>query len=171
MRSYRGLLLLVLFFNGIIAPLPVEATGDIGFMPDRSIGKEAQDFTLPTARGGQFHFKEAIAGQRSVIVFWTTWCPYCRRELKKINALSEKLKGDNIIPVYINIGESKAKVEKFLADNQYEFDVVLDEKQSLNNAYPIQGIPTLFFVDETGTIKMVEHGLPEDYLRYFPVNG
>lgn len=143
------------------------ALSDLFFIPHQVVGQKAPDFSLPTVRGQEYKLHPSITGKRAIILFWATWCPHCRKQLAQIHSLNKELNANNIAIVLVNLGESKAAVNQYLDRNKYDFDVVMDYKKSLNDLYPMEGIPALFFVDEKGIIKSQEYALPKNYLQQF----
>ena len=165
MRSLKVLFLIGLVLVG--GTSSVLAMGDAGFVHDTTSGKRAADFTLTTVKNEKFNFTQYRAGKKAIIFFWATWCPHCREALKEINAMRAEIAANGIVLVFVSVGESREAVANYLADHQYDFDVALDEKQSLDEAYQIVGVPTLVFVDEKGMIKSVDHGFSNSYQEQF----
>lgn len=163
MKWLWGILLLLSFLTAT----PEVFAFNVAFIPQKVVGQKAWDFTLPTVQGKEFKLSESIAGKKTIIFFWATWCPYCRKQLKLIHSFSKEFNKKEINLVLVSAGESKSAVEKYLRRNRYDYDVVLDYKESLGELYPFPGIPALFFVDEKGYIKALFHSLPKDYQKYF----
>jgi thiol-disulfide isomerase/thioredoxin len=99
-------------------------------------------------------------GKVVVMDFWGSWCPPCRLELPKFQALYDKYKGNpNVVFLGMNWErgdepEARMKaVTEFMAKNQYTFPVVIDHERVAANAYEIPGFPTVFMIDETGTVR------------------
>ena len=143
------------------------AMGDAGFVQNTLIGKQAADFTLTTVRGEKFNFAQYRGGKKAIIFFWATWCPHCRVALKEINAARKEIEAKGIALVFVSAGESKGVVENYLSKYRYDFDVVLDQAQTLDAPYQIIGIPTLFYVDADGTIKSMDHGFSGEFEENF----
>ncbi|MBL8012446.1 MAG: TlpA family protein disulfide reductase [Candidatus Omnitrophica bacterium] len=159
-------ILLALTFFGWMSPNVFAI--NVSFFPQKGVmGKRAWDFTLPTVTDKTFTLSESIAGKKAIIFFGTTWCPYCRKQFMKINSVYKEITKKEIVVVFVNVGESKASVKKYLSRNRYDFDVVMDYKESLGELYPFAGIPALFFVDEKGVIKALLYDLPKDYHKFF----
>src|SRR5262245_17181343 len=51
------------------------------------VGNPAPDFQLATMDGAPISAAD-LRGQPAVIVFWTSWCPVCKEEAPRINALA-----------------------------------------------------------------------------------
>ena len=64
-----------------------------------------------------------------VIVFWSTKCKYCHRQLTELSELANNV-------VAINVRDSQASVEKYVRENRIKFTVLLGAPQP-----PGQGLP------------------------------
>jgi peroxiredoxin len=154
------------FLAGAIVSQAI-AMGDVGFVQDTLVGKQAADFTLTTVKGEKFNFEQYRGGKKAIILFWTTWCPHCREALKHLDAKRKAIEAKGIAVVFVSVGESKRAVESYLLTHQYDFDVVLDQEQSLDEPYQIIGVPSLIYVGANGVIQSVEHSFSEQFEENF----
>ncbi len=161
MRFLRVLMLCGFLVGALVSQ--AIAMGDAGFVQDALIGRQAADFTLPTVKGETFNFEQYRGGKKAIILFWTTWCPHCRVALKQLSAVREAIEAKGIVLVIVSVGEAKISVEDYLANHQYDFDVVLDRAGTLNDPYQIIGVPSLIYVSANGVIKSVEHSFSEQF--------
>jgi cytochrome c biogenesis protein CcmG/thiol:disulfide interchange protein DsbE len=99
------------------------------------------------------HQSLQLAGNKTILVFWATWCPPCKVELGRINELikENKLPADKVIAV--SMGESRQVVEGFLQKTPYLFQIVLDENGSLSEKFQVQVTPTLLFIEKDLTVS------------------
>jgi thiol-disulfide isomerase/thioredoxin len=104
----------------------------------------AEDF--PTVAGGKVsdaQFKEG----KTVLFFWTTWCPYCRKQIDFLKEQVKQFEDRGVNFVYINVGEDEKKVTAFVTENGMPADkVVLNPDSSLAYTYNVQGFPTYVFM-------------------------
>jgi len=127
--------------------------------------KAAKDFQIKDINGKTVTLS-AYKGKKPVfLLFWTTWCPYCRKELKVLSEKSAQLTSVNIELLAINIGESGAKVADFLKKNPLNLRVCLDENTSVAESYAVLGIPTYIIVNKDGLIVFTGHSFPDSYLK------
>jgi len=113
-------------------------------------GKPAPDFTLNTLQSQNINFGEYRDDKASIIFFWATWCPHCRRELKDLKAL-------------VNIEEPAGQIRSYLKRANLTFDIFMDTDATVAQGYKIMGVPSYFLVDKEGSIRSVGHVFPEDY--------
>ncbi len=165
MTSLRVLVLCGWMITGAVTP--AMAMGDAGFVQQTLTGKKAQDFTLETVRSQKITLSKYIQGKKAILLFWTTWCPYCRVAVKEINAMRDKIAAMNITVIFISTGEPAQTIARYLENNRYDFDVALDSDQSVSDAYRLMGVPTLVYIDEEGIIKSVEHQFSSDFETIF----
>lgn len=92
-----------------------------------------------------------------VLFFWTTWCPYCQRELRKLNQNKADWEKDGIIILPINAGESSAKVARFVKSNGLNFRVFLDPDSQVSDSYQVYGVPSYFIIDKKGYIRSISN--------------
>ena len=145
-RKFRLLLLMVLIF--LI----------LGF------GKTAlaNDIILNDLNGKAVNISNS-KGKPVILFFWTTWCPYCRKELKSLNLLSTQMKKDGITVFAVNIGESNYRVQGFLKDSGLNFNVLLDKDGSLADQYAVMGVPTYVLLNKSGEWVAHDNVLPSNY--------
>lgn len=104
-----------------------------------------------------------FSGKDLILFFWTTWCPYCIRELQNLERkfLSLKSRGKELLS--INIGESKERIKRFSQRYGLTFPILLDEDYRVSRQYGLFGVPTYVLIDKNGRIKFFGHYLPKDY--------
>ena len=77
-----------------------------------AVGYLAPDFTLATLDGASVTLSQ-LRDRWVLVNFWTTWCPWCIRQMPYLQAVFEE-RGDEIEFIGVNWGESEAKVRKHL---------------------------------------------------------
>lgn len=123
----------------------------------------ADEMRLKELNGREVNLSAHIAKQPVLLFFWTTWCPYCRKEIKELDSLSAQLKKDGLLLFAVNIAEPSSRVEKFFRDYPPSFGVLLDEEARLSGSYDIIGVPTYILLDKAGKEVYRDNSLPHDY--------
>jgi peroxiredoxin len=67
-------------------------------------------------------------------------------------AAAELTKSKNAVLLAINIGEEKDVAVKFLKENGYSLNLLLDTKSTVADKYGIKAIPTTIVIDKEGNI-------------------
>ncbi|MBN1870805.1 MAG: TlpA family protein disulfide reductase [Candidatus Omnitrophica bacterium] len=150
-----------------LAFYPVQASGQVFFMENPNVGKEAQEFTLKVLDGTEVNLSEVRKGKKAVILFWATWCPHCRGALNGLRQKKQEIENQDIKIILIDVGESREVVGKFFEKNGIDMDVFLDEATEVSEIYGVVGIPTFYFIGEDGIIRKVRNSLPQDLEMVF----
>jgi len=112
----------------------------------------APDFKLASTQGREVSLADYKGKNNVLLVFWTTWCPYCRSALKKLNEEYKDLREANIIVLAINISEPPARVVKFKQSLQLDFEILLDANSQAASDYDILGVPTYILIKKDASI-------------------
>lgn len=116
----------------------------------------------PPRPAPQIHFTDAdgkavslgdFAGRLVLVNLWATWCAPCRREMSSLDRLQTRL-GDNITILAISedMGGDKA-VAPFVAKLGLKaLKTYLDPKNTVGQAFKVEGLPTSFLVDRQGRV-------------------
>ena len=152
MRGNLRTLALLLAMAFMILPL-----GEVhaGISPNQL----ADDFSLPAASGGQTISLSKQKGSPTLVVFWATWCPPCRREIPILKDLQKKYgpKGLQVFAIALNYRETRDAVVRFQKENELPYTVLWDEGNAVANRYGVSGIPTVLLVDPDGFIRYRSH--------------
>lgn len=95
-----------------------------------------------------------LRGKPVLVHFWATWCPVCRTEEGSIDSLAEDY---SVLTIATGSGEV-AEIEKYLAENDLDFPVLMDESGMKGVSWGIRGVPSSFVVDADGQIRHVAVG-------------
>jgi len=136
---------------------------------------QGKDWTLSNLDGKPVKLSR-YKGQPVLLVFWATWCPYCKKLLPGIQSLHEKYgvdkygdKGLKIIAV--NIREDW-KPHVYWRNHEYTFDAVL-EGDEVADIYGVSGTPGLVFIEPSGKVLSVKsfsdpkHPLLEKFAEHY----
>jgi peroxiredoxin len=126
-------------------------------------GKMAPDFTV-TDITGKSHTLSQYKGKNVMLIFWATWCGPCIQEIPSLIELRNTVGEDKLAMLAIStIGyrSSTEGVKKFVAANPIiNYTIISADADSVPSPYnSINAIPTTFFINPDGTIKIVTEGL------------
>ncbi len=117
-------------------------------------GQAAQDFSLDPVGGGKAVTLSQLKGKPTLVVFWATWCPPCRKEIPLLKELyvryGTKL---NMLGVAVNFKQTEADVARFREANALQYTILWDKENSAADHYCVSGIPTVVLVDPQGVIR------------------
>jgi peroxiredoxin len=120
------------------------------------VGFQLQDLN------GNLVKSEAFLGKKPLLLlFWTTWCPFCQRELKSLNDRYPDLKQEGLEILAVDVGESLERVKRFVKNYNLNFPVLLDKDNAVARAYEIIGIPTYILLDKEGRVAAKDNFFPQ----------
>ncbi len=117
----------------------------------------APRFRAKTLTGENFN-NDSVKGKVVLFEFWTTWCPYCRREQSLIDDVDREFSSKGLIVLAVDVGEGKKKVQKYLAENPRSCRIVLTEDTNLAAMYAANSYPIYVVVDRDGNIVAEQRG-------------
>lgn len=123
--------------------------------PSLQPGSPAPDFVLLLEDGSHFSLSD-LRGRPIVINFWATWCGPCRLEMPEL--MRTAVNDPNLLLLAVNVQEEQDAVAAFADDFAMTTPVVLDSEGALNKLYAVRGLPTTYFIDDSGAISAVYSG-------------
>lgn len=89
-----------------------------------------------------------------IINFWTTWWPFCERQLAYLDQLNSNFSeaGLKVLAVNANKPQILNQVRPYINKRKYRFDVSVDPRGKLAKQFGVKGFPSLYLVDKDGTI-------------------
>lgn len=122
----------------------------------------ALDFSLRDIKGDDYKLSDYKDKQAVVLAFWTTWCPYCRQELRSLSAMYLQLQKEGIEVLAIDVQEPGSRVESFARANGLSLKMLLDLDAKVAKDYSVMGVPTFFLVNKQGNIAYEGNRFPKD---------
>ena len=99
-----------------------------------------------------------------ILNFWATYCPPCEREMPAFEAAYATLQAQNIELYAVNVEEPTKLVNRYLAQFNLSFSILLDRNGELKEAYEILTLPTTLFVKDGKVVYTAKGELPEQQL-------
>ncbi|MGH1470807.1 MAG: TlpA family protein disulfide reductase [Cellvibrionaceae bacterium] len=114
------------------------------------VGDTAPDWILSNSQNESTSFYRDTPNSKSVILFWATWCPYCKALMPELERLRTEINDPTLKFYALNIWEDGDPVG-FLKENQYNFALMLNADK-VAKRYKVNGTPGLFVIDENKKI-------------------
>jgi peroxiredoxin len=133
--------------------------------PGLQVGAKAPDFMLKNASGQEVSLQSLLAKGNVALAFYRSadWCPYCRSQLKDLQADLAKIQGAGIQLVGISY-DSPETLTRVMGKHGITFPLLADVGSKTIDAYGIRnqeakgraaGVahPVLFLLDQQGVIR------------------
>jgi len=114
------------------------------------VGDNAPAFAASDASGRIVEFPQVAAGRPVVLLFWATWCPYCKALMPHLDELRTKYREQGVKVLALNIKED-ADPAAHLLEKGYDFTLLL-EADGVAERYGVRFTPGLFVVDGAGRV-------------------
>lgn len=120
-----------------------------------SIGKTAPDFETVDLQGKMIRLSD-VGAEKTVLIFWASWCPHCDEIMPVINKLYNPKNKRELEVVAVSIDDSRNEVETAIEKNGYGSWINIAELQGWDGQiveeYGIAATPTIFILDKNKTI-------------------
>jgi peroxiredoxin len=161
MKKYILLLLFVLGVSGSVFLPSLSAENKAGQLS--KLFAPAPDFTLEDINQDEYSLSAYKGKQPVLLFFWTTWCPYCQKELRILNNMSAVLAQEELAVFAVNVGEDTLKVQDFVKTYHLSYKVLLDQDGKVSQSFGIMGVPTYVIIDKEGRIVFQDNYFPNEY--------
>lgn len=88
--------------------------------------------------------------QAAVIVFWATYCPYCKRHNAHVDKLQRAVRGQPLRVLGVALDTDAEAVRRYMSINRYQFPVALDGGSLRRRLTSRRVIPMTCLVDRQG---------------------
>jgi thiol-disulfide isomerase/thioredoxin len=116
---------------------------------------------------GQVIASEEWTKRFTVVQVWATWCPYCRAQNKVLQQLHHSVSPRQLNFLTISIDKTQGVVEKYIAENRYQFPVAMMTPALKDAIGKRKGVPELYVINPNGQVVFKAYGqlFDEDILE------
>src|SRR5271165_4165724 len=126
-------------------------------MPALTTGKTAPDFRLSTLDGKTVSLQELLEQGPLILAFFKVSCPVCQFAFPLYERVARAHHNDKDV-TFLGICQDKASdANAFAREYGVTFPIALDNDANgyaVSNAFGITNVPTLFYVEPDGEIKV-----------------
>lgn len=115
-------------------------------------GDAAPAWTAVDFAGNEVAFPGVAAGKPTVVLFWATWCPYCKAFMPYLKAIQSDYAHAGVSVVAINAKErGQGDPQAYVRSLGFPL-IGIPDGDRIAEQYGVQYIPGLFIVDGNGKI-------------------
>jgi RNA polymerase sigma factor (sigma-70 family) len=92
-----------------------------------------------------------LKGKVVLLDFWGQWCSPCVEKLPQVEELHAKYKDKGLVVIGVHSADQSDKLNDFLKKKNITFPVMIDQGNTAKR-YAIEGWPTYFLIEKTGTL-------------------
>jgi thiol-disulfide isomerase/thioredoxin len=116
------------------------------------VGEAAPDWKLLDKSGREQKLSDN-KGKIVVLMFWASWCGYCKLAIPGIQKIYEKYKGRNVEVFGINVQEDEGiDPSDYLKSVKADFPTLLKGDKT-GDSYKVKSVPGFYVIDQT--VKVV----------------
>lgn len=122
----------------------------------------APDFKLQDLDQNSYSLSGFKNNSSVLLIFWTTWCPYCQEELQELNRSYTNFAKEGIEIFTVNAGERVKDVKDYIRSRGFGFKVLLDQDLAVTKSYKVLGVPAYVLINKEGKIVFTDNYFPKD---------
>jgi thiol-disulfide isomerase/thioredoxin len=134
------------------------------------------DFSI-MANDGQTYSPDNLKGNVVLLMFWATWCPYCRKAMPHMNEYADEYSNAPFTMLGICGGKDPDAWHDYIQEHQLRWPQYLDGDLRMARLFDAHGVPNFFLIDKDGYLmahwvgwdesltdkveKMIDHALDQ----------
>jgi thiol-disulfide isomerase/thioredoxin len=145
--------------RGILAFIAVFALMSSDARPEETrLSLATPPFEATDAGGEVLHFPEELQGP-AIVLFWASWCPYCRALMPHLQSIVDEYDG-RIEVLALNFRDDEDPAE-YLGERGFDFRL-FPNSEAVAELWGVKGTPGLFLVDQNGLAVFSNFSIPEE---------
>lgn len=116
--------------------------------------RQATDFTLPDLAGRSHELGDYLKHGPVLLVFFTTWCPYCRRAIPTLKQIHTDYAPQGLTVVAVNAGlaDTLENARRYSLEHRLPYPVLYDADAAVSARYGVQAVPRIYLIRQDGSI-------------------
>jgi peroxiredoxin len=125
----------------------------------------APQFTLRDAGGNAYALEEALRKGPVVVAFFKISCPVCQFTFPFLERMHKGFAGAAV--TFLGISQDDAlDTREFLTEYGVTFPALIDdESYTASNAYGLTNVPSIFFIEPSGIVKLASIGFDREKIQ------
>ena len=115
-------------------------------------GDRAPPWTAMDFAGRSMDFPELLDGKPAVVIFWATWCAYCKAFMPYLRDIQADYGTERINVLAIDVKEDGAEDPRAYVEGLAFPMIPVAEGDSIADAWGVEFVPGLMVLDSSGTV-------------------
>ena len=124
----------------------------------RQIEWQAPGFDIAQPDGTVFNFPGSLE-RPTIILFWATWCPYCKALMPHLQSIIDEY-GGQVQVLAFNFRDDDDPAA-YLEERGYDFRLIL-HSEKVADSWGVKGTPGLFLADQSGRVVFSRGAIPKE---------
>lgn len=133
----------------LVPTAPAAATAPVG----NAKGFTAPDFTIKTIDSRTVSLQQLTSEKPTLLYFWATWCPYCKRDLAAASKVYPQYKDKvNFLAIDLDPRETVQQISQYKKEGKHDFIEFAPGNTKVLQDYSITSTTTKFAIDRNRLI-------------------
>ncbi len=119
--------------------------------------RKAPSLTFRKSFAGAPSSFDGLNGRVSLVVFWATWCGWCRQEMPEVQRLHDALSRKGVNVLLVSIDKRYSTVDDYLRRTGITVPTAVTDPGA-QKAYGLNGVPAAALIDRSGRLRAVYTG-------------
>jgi thiol-disulfide isomerase/thioredoxin len=121
-------------------------------------------FEIAEPGGTLFNYPESLE-KPTIILFWATWCPYCKALMPHLQSIIDEYPGQvQVLALNFKDDDDPAL---YLEERGYDFRLILHSEE-VAQSWGVKGTPGLFLANPAGRVLFSRGAIPAEAYRPDP---
>lgn len=127
---------------------------------------EFPDFEVEGLDGKKKNISRIVKGKVTILNFFSSNCPYCKKEIPILNKIKESFKKNkNFEFLAISSDKQIEPLKRFINETNFSYSIFY-KGGLLMDSLKIEGVPTIFIVDREQKVRFVKVGYFDELYGY-----
>lgn len=124
-------------------------------LANKTVAKQAADFTLPDLAGKPHRLAAYLDKGPVLLVFFTTWCPYCKKEIPTLKQVYREYgsKGLQLVAINAGLADSLENARRYALQHRLPYAVLYDTDGTTAGQYGVRAVPKIVYIQQDGSIR------------------
>jgi len=127
-----------------------------------TVAKVFPKVDLKDLKGNKVKTESFIDNKKvTVVSFFATWCKPCQLEMDNISEIYGDWQEDygvEMVAISVDNARGTAKLNALVKSKGWPYEILVDDRQQIQNTLGFQTIPQTFLLDENGNIVYEHNG-------------